>query len=334
MTIRGEFDTARIAVIIPCAHQATECVGVLQALKGQSLSPTEIIIVDSSGVNFPTWPNVLEKIALDPSIRVHIETVTQAYPGRARNLGRKLVSTQWIAFLDVCTIPNNDWLSDSIRMVQDGSHLGVWGSTRFEACSWMAELVRDGIYGLIPRRTLPGSLLKSSMLEAVGQFIEWTRAAEDTEWMSRAETLRLPLIDGPSGSIRYVGMRAFNLRQAIRRWFRNYTAAGELQHLQAQKIVIWVVLYAILVTFAFNWNSIAAGWQTNSPLYIDHITKIASSAPVWGYALVRGALVPYGRGVPLKRLLPIRFLFIASVCAVLDGVKTYVFLSGRQRPPQ
>jgi hypothetical protein len=129
-------------------------------------------------------------------------------------------------------------------------------------------------------------------------------------------------------------MASITAKDALHKWWRNYAAAQTLQHLRVQKVIAWLALYAMLVTFAFNWNAIAAGWQTDSPLYIDHITKIASLAPVWGYICVRGAWLPYRRGVPLKQLFPLRFIRIATVCLLLDGMKALAFLISRRQVKQ
>jgi glycosyltransferase involved in cell wall biosynthesis len=324
---------ACVSIIIPSCAAPRECLPVLKAIDAQWIRPFEIIVVDSSGSAADDWEYTTTEISsLLLSERLRIQSAPSGtFPGRARNIGCKLAKGDWIAFLDVNTIPAPEWLEASIATANSSGGLGVWGSTEFQATSNFAELLRDGIYGVEPRRTLPGSVFRRSVTEAVGHFIEWVRAAEDTEWIARARTLGLSITDAPKGSIRYIGMASITPTDALHKWWRNYAAAQTLQHLRVQKVIAWLGLYATLVTFAFNWNAIAAGWQTDSPLYIDHVTKIASLAPIWGYIWVRGAWLPHRRGVPWKRLLPLRFMRIASVCLLLDGMKALAFLiSGRQ----
>ena len=324
--------SCNVSIIIPSCAEPYDCIPILKAIDAQVIHPLEVIIIDSSGAAFQEWAHTTEEISIELSARLRIHSVQHVtFPGKARNIGCKLASGEWIAFLDVNTLPAPEWLESSITAANSSGALGSWGSTKFQAASSFAELLRDGIYGVHARRTLPGSVFRRSVIEAVGQFIEWVRAAEDTEWIARALTLGLPITDGPEGAINYLGMASISPSDALHKWRRNYLASQMLQHLRFQKVIAWLALYAMLVTLAFNWNAIAAGWQTDSPLYIDHVTKIASLAPVWGYICVRGAWLPYRLGVPWERLFPFRFICIASVCLLLDGTKALAFLVGRRQ---
>lgn len=324
--------TCSVSIIIPSCAKPYSCLAVLAAINDQTKRPLEVIIVDSSGATAQEWDRIKPKISarLSECLRIH-HVQSTAFPGRARNIGGRLAEGDWIAYLDVNTLPAPNWLESSITAADSSGTLGCWGSTKFRATSTFAELLRDGIYGAHGRRTLPGSVLHRSVNKAVGQFIEWVRAAEDSEWIARALTLGVPVIDSPEGTINYVGMSSISPSDALHKWLRNYVASQMLQHLRFQKVIAWLALYGTLVTFAFNWNAIAAGWQTDSPLYVDHITKIASLAPVWVYILFRGAWLPCRRGVPWRRLLPLRFILIAFVCLLLDGTKALAFLVGRRQ---
>ena len=323
-----------VSIIIPSDASPRACLHVLQAIEKQKFQAREIVIVDSSGAADAEWAYVMSELSEAISGRLKVHRVDSALPGKARNLGIKLATGEWVGFLDVNTLPEVDWLERSLWNVTALGAMGSWGSTVFKATTDFAALLRDGIYGADAKRTLPGSVLHRRAVEAVGHFIEWVRAAEDTEWMNRAVTLGIPIADGPQASVQYVGMARISPGDAVKKWHRNYLASHRLQHLHFQKVIAWLMLYAFFVTAAFNWNAIAAGWQTDSPLYIDHVTKIASLAPLWIYIGIRGAWLPHLRGVPWQRLLPLRFLRIASVCLLLDTVKGLVFLFGRRQGSQ
>ena len=85
--------------------------------------------------------------------------------------------------------------------------------------------------------------------------------------------------------------------------------------------------YVVVSLFAFNWNAIVAGWQVDSPFYLDHVTKIVSLTPIALYIVFRGCFLPYKRGVPWSDIFPFRFFLLAAVGALLDAVKvTTIFL--------
>ena len=77
-----------------------------------------------------------------------------------------------------------------------------------------------------------------------------------------------------------------------------------------------------------------AGWQVESPFYIDHVTKIVSLTPIALYAVFRGCYLPYRRGVPLSDLFPFRFLPLAAVGAYLDAVKLATIYFPRETQQQ
>jgi hypothetical protein len=72
---------------------------------------------------------------------------------------------------------------------------------------------------------------------------------------------------------------------------------------------------------AFNWNAIVAGWEVTSPYYLDHVTKIVSLSPLIVYVFMRGGVMPFVRGTPIMRILPIRFVLLSGVGAILDMTK-------------
>ena len=92
---------------------------------------------------------------------------------------------------------------------------------------------------------------------------------------------------------------------------------------------MWLILYVIASLTAFNWNAIVAGWQIDSPYYIDHVTKLVSLTPVFIYTVLRGFYIPFKRGVPITVLIPFRFLFLAGVGLILDSIKITTILLPR-----
>ena len=315
---------ADISVIIPSNHDHHELLKIVRAVCGQTAKPSEIVIVDSSPEG-GICPAEITALCTGSGIRSIYEHRERALPGEARNIGLGMAKGELIAFIDVQTIPRPHWLEASLGLLARQGVAGVWGATCFSSHTTFERLVRDGFYGVLPRKTLPGSVFRREVFDKAGQFIAWIRAGEDTEWMLRLEVLKIPIVQSSNPLTDYVGLIGSDMNQLLKKWHRNYAAARDLPHFFPQKLLLWLVLYPLLVLIAFNWNYLIADWRMDSPLYIGHVTKIVATLPGLIYVIVRGLVLPLRRGVGIWRLLPARFMAITLICLVADAVKILVF---------
>ena len=313
-----------IAVVIPSNHGHHELLKIVSAICQQTLKPAEIVIIDSSS-ECGTCPAEVTKSCKVSGVHLIYVHLAKALPGQARNIGLELSGSELIAFIDVQTIPRSNWLEISSRLLFSNGVSGVWGATCFNAGTTFERLVRDGFHGMQIRRTLPGSVFDRKVFTKVGQFVDWSRAGEDTEWMLRFELLKVPVVFSSVALIDYVGLIGSDMKSLLRKWQRNYTAARDLPHFFPQRLLLWLILYPLLTLIAFNWNYLIADWRMDSPFYIGHVTKIVVVLPVLAYVVTRGLLLPLKRGVAIRSLLPIRFFAICLICFMADIVKVLVF---------
>jgi len=320
-----------VSIIIPSNHSHIDLIEISLQVANQCHTPAEIIIIDTSN-DTGECPKTIKKQCDELGIRLVYHKREQAYPGHARNLGIQLARCQFIGFIDVKTIPKRDWIKQAIDLLQKNPGiLGVWGKTTFEALSTFEKLSRDGIFGRLPRRTLPGTIIDRTVLTKVGTFIEWTRAGEDTDWMQRVDLFALNFASPSTATLTYTGLLNKSPVDVGKKWLRNYTASRSLPHLFPQKILTWIIVYPAMVLMAFNWNNLVAGWETGSLFYIPNITKIAAIMPATFYIALRGVVIPFWRGVPLTDIFPLRWINIAVVCLIGDATKVLMFLIPRKR---
>ena len=324
-----------VSVIIPSHSCPSACFPVLQRILEQSVMPKEVLLVrvsDTLGEDRGYWRAFSDDFLQEGVTLKVVEAGSLLFPGAARNLGLRHATKQWVAFLDVETIPCERWLDEQTKQIEATNALGAFGSTVYAASSVKQAIVRDAVYGRRPIQTLPGSVLRRDLFSLVGQFIPNIRAAEDTEWMIRAKAMELKLTGSPNEAlISYNGLAKIGLRGLVKKWRRNYLSSRQLQHLKVQTTIVWLLGYVVVSLTAFNWNAIVAGWQVDSPFYLDHITKIVSLTPIALYVVFRGCYLPFKRGVPLGDLLPLRFLLLAGVGGLLDLVKVTTIFFPRQR---
>lgn len=323
-----------VSIIIPSHCPPVECEGVLNALGCQTLLPEEVILVRVATSSdrrdyWSAWKEFFERSGVTFKV---VEGGLVLFPGAARNLGFQHASKQWVAFIDVETIPCENWLSEQTRRIEAANAMGSFGSTVYTANGFKQGIVRDAVYGRWLIQTLPGSVLKRDLFSLVGQFIPNIRAAEDTEWMIRAKAMGVKMADSSHEAlVSYNGLTKLGLRGLAKKWRRNYLSSRQLQHLKVQTTIVWLVGYFVVSLIAFNWNAIIAGWQVESPFYIDHVTKIVSLTPIALYLIFRGCYLPYMRGVPWSDIFPFRFLLLAAVGALLDTVKVATIFFPRKR---
>jgi len=319
-----------VSVIIPSNHDHSKLINIVNAVATQTSMPYEIIIVDSSNI-INDCPKEIRLCCSKLGIKLVYECVQPLMPGEARNIGLNLATGDLIAFIDVQTIPRAKWLEASLNTISKNNVLGVFGATNFVAEKVIEKIIRDSFYGILPRRTLPGSVFKRELFIDSGRLISWVRAGEDTEWMLRLETLKLPVAYSTIGMVDYLGLLGMDLRSILKKWYRNYSASYDLPHLYPQKLFLWIFLYPLIIFIAFNWNYLIANWREDSPLYIGHITKMAAVFPLITYFLMRGIVLPLKRGVAFFDVLPYRFIAIASVGFMADVIKAYVFTIPRRK---
>jgi len=314
----------QITVIIPSNHSHVELERAVYAVCAQTLKPFELVIIDSSH-DRGNCPRGIISVCKSSGIQLIYLAVDHAFPGKARNIGIDEAHSQWIALIDVYTLPRSDWLSQSTKQIESGGLDGVWGATIFKAYSFTERLFRDGLFGMLSRQTLPGSVVHRKVIGSAGAFIPWVRAGEDTDWMLRVKLMKLKINRSICVTTDYIGLRGLGFWEAFARWSRNYSSSKSLPHLLPQQILVLVLIYSLLLFLAVNWNNFMADWQINSPLYIPNITKITAVFPILLYIILRSLVIPLRRGVPIWQLLPFRFVLIALVCGALDVTKALIF---------
>lgn len=317
-----------ISLIIPHSNQLVDLVNLLNGIDKWDLKPDEIIIVDSSDNERQVNRSITE-VLIKIGVKFELIHRSQAYPGAARNIGIKISKGKFIAFLDVKTIPQKNWLNSAMNQLSTHPDAGgVFGSTQYIANNYIAKLIRMATYGVSPLRTLPGSLFRPDTINISGQFIGSTRAGEDADWMIRLKLHKVNILDAKS-IIAYDGLDNIKLSSLLQKWFRNYKYAANLPYLWAHKSLYYNSLVVLLLFVAFNWNWIVAGWNSESDFYIPHFTKIVLYSVLISYTFVRGIWAPIKKGATLSDLMPLKWIFVVCISAILDLTKTLAFLRGR-----
>lgn len=318
-----------VSLIIPLGEGADELRVLLCALARGKAWPREIFIVCAGRQSKALLDDLQILISDMPSafascIRL-LSHGKPLFPGAARNLGISHSNCDWLAFLDVNTIPSESWLLSVFDSADEELRPAVFGATKYVSSSWKQLLFIQATYGLKPLRTLPGTIVHRKLMNQVGGFLPGVRAGEDTDWLVRLNDFGLI---APAPNAPFLTYRAVpnTIRSLTAKWFRNYKSCAPIVfHLETQKTIYLAVANCTVLYVAFRWNALAAGWQESSLFYIDDITKITLFAISIFYLLLRGLFMPVARGSSLAELLPLKWLVIGLICCLLDVVKLLAF---------
>jgi len=172
----------RLSVIIPVYHSEATISSVLNALKPQIRSSTEVLVIDSSGME-----HAAELERAHPWLRV-LGLPDRALPGAARNIGARAALGSQLAFLDADALPGAAWLARLEAGLGDGAvavagavHNGTprdsIGTTSYllEFSEWTPGRRGPPLHG-----ATCNLLVDRAAFEAAGGFCEDVWPGEDT----------------------------------------------------------------------------------------------------------------------------------------------------------
>jgi len=114
------FILPEVSVIIPFYGEKKDLFNCITGLQNQIFTkPFETIIVES-GKN----PEIRRFISKIPNVSL-ISSNSIMYPGKARNIGVKNASTNFLAFTDADCVPSTNWLSEIYSSLNKGNEIVI-----------------------------------------------------------------------------------------------------------------------------------------------------------------------------------------------------------------
>lgn len=116
-------DEFGLSVVIPLYNKAKYVRSALESVVGQSLQPSEVIIIDDGSSD-----DSVDQISDLVQGRIRLLRQANAGPGPARNRGIAAARSEWVAFLDADDIWLEDHLSTLAQIRQAFPAAGIVGS--------------------------------------------------------------------------------------------------------------------------------------------------------------------------------------------------------------
>ena len=326
-----ETEKNSVSLIIPHSHSDEQLNILCEGIPLWNQYPKEILIIGSSKTKI-ILNNNFEKFCENNNIILKTIYGEELYPGQARNKGILLATNPILAFLDVSTLPTNEWLSSGLKLLEISKVNGVWGATKYLTNNNKQNIIRAATYGSLPLRTLPGSILYKEIFNTCGLLVESVRAGEDGDWMRRVGLHNLKMEESKE-ILSYIGLFEATYWNLIKKWYRNYLSSSKLSYIRTHKDWYFYALSIVAIVIAFNWNWLAAEktivTYSGSLYYIPHITKISVLIIIFIYVAARGFVIPLRKGTNLFFLLPMNFIKVIFLSILLDSVKILAFIKAK-----
>lgn len=314
--IDSKIETA--SVVIPVSGGSDFIEDLINAIKNQTYLPTEIIFIISKVGNYKKIASIIES---EKELKIFFKVIEASYPGKARNIGAKLASSKWLAFLDLRTTPSPKWLEEMIRtaLINDTKFVGA--KMVCSADSSFTEYLKAVTFGNTSVRSLPGSIVLNENFHKNSGFLNHVRAGEDWEWIRRANK-KMPSSWASQVVIFYSGLPV-NLKKTIKKWLRYSIENSKVNILIKEKFFYVALFFIFFAIFLYRWNHIVSGdtWDVNNPLFIPNLNKIFWSTFFVIYFIFRGIINPILHKVSISFLLPHRWILVGALGAIIDITK-------------
>jgi glycosyltransferase involved in cell wall biosynthesis len=280
-----------ISVILPAFDDSHNLKSQLESLNNQTLLPKEVIIVDSSsdnkvedlinlitstvqikyfrigrGFKFDRYLFLLSRIFHFLRGKYDFSN-TRAYPSEAINYGANKASGEILAFIDMSTLPDTNWLEDYVGYLNKSNDV-VFGVTQYQYKTNIQKLIHFSTFGFTPRESNPGSLVwKTKYLS--NKVLEGYRSGVDLEWRNRIRECLKTFT--PKKKYLVYNSLSLSVSSFLRKMFVYQMHSVPLKIQKNTKDIVFALFLIFLSLTLSRWNYLV-GW--NSFFYIPHVTKI------------------------------------------------------------
>tara|TARA_B100001989_G_C24533829_1_gene463198 strand:- start:227 stop:1234 length:1008 start_codon:yes stop_codon:yes gene_type:complete len=317
-----------ISLIIGCLDRDIKSAEKLvNSLKGNKFFLKEIIIVFNN-VNNKNKKNCISKLKIPKDLCKTLVYKKKLMPGDARNIGIDESNGEFIAFLDASTFPEDSWLEKSLYTIMFNNIQGVLGKTKYLSSNSFERSFIAATYGEKELTTVPGALIKKTLLNKIGYFLPNLRSGEDSEWIKRVSEIEKNIIQRNVGLVFYEAIINKSLIYLCKKWFLYYSKSAQNYNVDVERQRFFYLSFFSLwiLTITFFWNDVFADWNDESLLYLPNITKITLFILSLLYLITRLIIIPKKKQIIFRKYSFIEIIKFIFISILLDVIKLFAFV--------
>jgi len=328
-----------ISVIIPYHNESKTIEKTLDLLINQTLKPKEILLINSGSTDdsYKVIQNWIERNATRCNVAVsNIDDGTNV-PGSSMNVGIRNAAYDILAFMDCGLLFERHWLQRQMEYLQSNNTDLVSGLFYFKGITLLDKTTIAQTYGYRRLRpTVPSSLVRKSVFEKTGLFMENMRAGHDTDWGYKLRRNKITRAINKDVIIKYDGVNyARSLKEIFLKSKTYSQSASVLHHYYYHHI--YVFCFFCLITLYFVKTTLFRPWPYNEYIPLAHINRLLdfvslkmASYLVCLYICIRGYIIPLFKSRNLSLLYehPSSILTLPVVGFIIDLGKLMGYIKG------
>lgn len=331
--------TEGISVIITY-HNESETIGTtLNAIVSQTLLPNEVLLIDSSSTD-DSYDIIQRWIKKNgPHHNVIFRNIQEGtkFPGTSMNVGIRNAAFDILAFMDCGILFENDWLQKQMEYLQSNNADVVSGLFHFEGVTLLDKTSIAQTYGYRRLRpTVPSSLVRKTVFEKTGFFLENIRAAADTDWVYKLGRKKIKRATNKHVIIKYDGANyARSFKDIFVKTMKYSQSSFVLHHYYYHHL--YVFCFFCLITLYFVKITLFRPWPYNEYIPLAYINRLLYFVSLKSatylmslYFGIRGYIIPLFKSRNLSLLYeePLSIITLPIVGFIMDLGKLTGYAKG------
>jgi glycosyltransferase involved in cell wall biosynthesis len=292
-----------VSVIFPYHNENETIFTTLDLISRQTKMPKEVIFINSASTDetsktIDNWIKSHQEGYLTKFINLFEGTNT---PGSSNNIGIRNSKCSWIAFMDCGLLFDLNWLESQLLYVQENNVEVVFGYVYLVGIGSIDQAAVAQTFGHKRLRpVVPSTLVKKTLFNKTGLFLENRRAGFDIDWMAKLKYSNIKTGFNKNVVITYNGINYGNTLTFI--FIKSYKYAIASVGLKYYKIPYY---YLLLFLFTFT--------LLFSPPILIIIFLL--------YLICRGYLIPMikSNGFSMFRTNPLLIFWLPVLAITIDS---------------